>query len=64
MERRSAEEWFDDFEEIFVGRYEIDKTKSPFQNDLCDVPNDNTLLGGSACPLVKKGGRKIFSCTI
>ena len=24
IERRSAEEWFDEFEEIFVGRYEID----------------------------------------
>jgi hypothetical protein len=26
IERRSAEEWFDEFEEIFVSRYEIDKS--------------------------------------
>jgi hypothetical protein len=26
IERRSAKEWFEEFEEIFVGRYEIDKS--------------------------------------
>jgi len=34
IERRSAEEWFDEFEEIFVGRYEIDKAMI----DCSDVP--------------------------
>ena len=59
MERRSAEEWFDEFEEIFVGRYEIDKTKI----DCSAVPH-NLTLSFRAHPTSHYQNRKTLPMTL